>query len=322
MKYEAVWERCPNFKEGIMEINRKEDILFLTKEWAGERFEDGRPKVSDGLLERLKNVTTEEAVMAMLSKGYKHQFEGDLKSIHSEIRLVGRAVTAILVPTRPDVHMNMLEKGRTQDGRHGFFNQWVIETLVERDVLVVDMCDQILYGTYVGGNLSTAIKTRTKSGGAVIWGGIRDLEQIVKIPDFQIYYRGVDPTPIGDVMMTGMNMPCRIGHAVCLPGDVVLGTVSGVTFIPAHLAEFVACTAEKAHIKDVFGFERLASKTYTPSQIDNAWNEAIMDDFMNWLATSDAAKNYRHLTWEKEMEEAKNPGKKREFNGLVGYSYC
>lgn len=305
-----------------MELNRKEDILFLTKEWTGERFDDGRPKVSDDLIERLKHVTTEEAVMAMIRKGYKHQFEGDMKRVNSEVRLVGRAVTAVMVPTRPDVHMNMLEKGRIQDGRHGFFNQWVIETLVEGDVVVVDMCDQILYGTYVGGNLSAAIKTRTKTGGAVIWGGIRDLEQIVEIPDYQLYYRGVDPTPIGDVMMTGMNMPCRIGHAVCLPGDVVLGTISGVTFIPAHLAEYVASTAEKDHIKDVFGFERLASKTYTPSQVDNAWTEEMMDDFIHWFATAEAAKDYQHLSWDEEIEAAKNSRQNRQFNGLVGYSYC
>ncbi len=107
------------------------------------------------------------------------------------------------------------------------------------------MCDQILYGTYVGGNLSTAIKARTGNGGAVIWGGILDLEQIVDTPGFQAYYRGIHPSPIGDVMMTGMNVPSRTGHTVCLPGDVVLGTISGVTFIPAHLAEYVPSCPEK-----------------------------------------------------------------------------
>lgn len=304
-----------------MRFNKKEETLFLTKEWTGERFPDGRPKVSDSLLERLKNVTTEEAVMAMIGKGYTHQFEGDLKRSNGERRLVGRAVTAVMVPTRLDVHMNLLTEGREKENKNGYFNQWVIETLVEHDVVVVDMCDQILYGTYVGGNLSTAIKSRTKDGGAVIWGGIRDLEQIVDIEDFQVYYRGVDPTPIGDVMMTGMNVPCRIGRAVCLPGDVVLGTISGVTFIPAHLAEYVASTAEKSHIKDVFGFERLATKTYTTSQIDNNWTVEIMDDFMGWFASAEAAKPYRHLDWTEEIEASKNPEKTKEFNGLVGYQY-
>ena len=303
-------------------FDRREDIEFLTQEWKGERYPNGRPRVSDSLLKRLSNVTTEEAVMAMINKGYTHQFEGDLKRTNTERRLIGRAVTAVMVPTRIDVHMNLLTEGRETEGRKGFFNQWVIETLVEDDVLVVDMCDQILYGTFVGGNLSTAIKSRTKNGGAIIWGGIRDLEQIVNIDDFQLYYRGIDPTPIGDVMMTGMNVPTRIGHAVCLPGDVVLGTISGVTFIPAHLAEYVASLAEKSHIRDVFGFERLASKTYTSEQIDrDIWQAEVMEDFMRWFATADAAKPYQHLNWDEEIEASRQPAKSKTFNGLVGYKY-
>ena len=303
-------------------FDRREDIEFLTQEWKGERYPDGRPKVSDSLLKRLSNVTTEEAVMAMINKGYTHQFEGNLKRTNGERRLIGRAVTAVMVPTRIDVHMNLLTEGREKEGRKGYFNQWVIETLVKDDVLVVDMCDQILYGTFVGGNLSTMIKSRTKNGGAVIWGGIRDLEQIVNIEDFQIYYRGVDPTPIGDVMMTGMNVPTRIGHAVCLPGDIVVGTVSGVTFIPAHLAEYVASLAEKTHIRDVFGFERLASRTYTSEQIDREiWQKEIMEDFMSWFKTAEAAKPYQHLNWDEEIENSRQPAKSKAFNGLVEYKY-
>ena len=219
--------------------------------------------------------------------------------------------------------MALLEIGRKAEHRNGFFNQWVLETLVERDVLVVDMCDQILYGTYVGGNLSTVIQERTKTGGAVVWGGIRDLEQIVKIPDIQVFYRGSHPSPIGDVMMTGMNVPTRIGHAVCLPGDVVVGTISGVIFIPAHLAEYVASTAEKAHLRDIFGFERLQTKTYTASQIDAlVWTREMMEDFMAWIETSPQADNYRHLDWGEELALANQAEEQNQaFNGLVTYKY-
>lgn len=307
-----------------MRFNRKEDIEFLTKDWQGERFEDGRPKVSDQLLDRLKEVTTEEAVMALIHKGYMHQFEGDLYRSNQDKergRLIGRAVTAVMVPTRLDVHNNLLDEGRSVEGKRGFFNQWVIETLVKRDVIVVDMFDQILFGTYVGGNLSTAIKTRTETGGAVIWGGIRDLEQIVEIEDFQVYYRGVDPTPIGDVMMSGMNVPARIGHAVCLPGDIVHGSISGITFIPAHLAEYVAASAEKSHVKDIFGFERLKQDVYTSAQIDNAWTLEMMEDFLGWYKSAGEAKKYREygLDWTEELEIAKNPGRPKQSDGLVDY---
>ena len=306
-----------------MKFNDPERILELTKEWTGERFPDGRPKVSDQLLERLSNLTTEEIYIPLVSKGYKLQYEGDLKSVHDSRRLIGRAVTAVMVPSRPDVHMALLEYGHKYENRKGYFNQWVIETLVEKDVLVVDMCDQILYGTYVGGNLSTAIHARTKTGGAVVWGGIRDLEQIVNIPDFQLYYRGVHPSPIGDVMMTGMNVPTRIGRAICMPGDVVVGTISGVMFIPAHLAEFVASCAEKSHIKDIFGFERLKTATYTSAQIDSPiWNREMMEDFTAWLKTAPEAQNYQHLDWTEEWEKCDSAQERnKSFNGLVYYTY-
>ena len=166
------------------------------------------------------------------------------------------------------------------------------------------MFDKIFQGTYVGGNLSTAIKTRTKRGGAVIWGGIRDMEQIVKIDGIQVYYRGIDPTGIGDVTMTGFNVPTRIGKATCLPGDIVLGTISGVIFIPAHLAEEVVVGAEKSHVRDIFGFQRLDEKKYTTAQIDARWTYDMWEDFINWFNTDEKAVEYRHLTWEEELKEA------------------
>ena len=305
-----------------MKFHDPELIKELTQEWTGERFPDGRPRVSDELLHRLSRVTTEAAYIAMVRKGYKLQFEGELRRTNAECRLIGRAVTAVMVPSRPDVHNYLLKFGREQENRKGFFNQWVIDTMQEDDILVVDMCDQILYGTYVGGNLSTAIKARTKNGGAVIWGGIRDLEQIVDIPDFQVYYRGIHPSPIGDVMMTGLNVPTRIGSAVCLPGDVVLGTISGVTFIPAHLAEYVAASSEKGYLRDAFGFERLATNTYTTAQIDQEWwPDFMMEDFMNWLRTSEKAAEYQYLDWSQELESSRNPQPARKFDGLVHYSF-
>jgi hypothetical protein len=123
--------------------------------------------------------------------------------------------------------------------------------------------------------------------------------------NFQIFYRGTDPTGIGNCSMTGYNMPCRIGQAICMPGDVVLGTISGVIFIPAHLAETVVVRAEKNHVRDFFGFDRLKSGTYTTAQIDRMWTVAMMEDFLDWFQKDPRADEYRHLTWEEEMEESR-----------------
>lgn len=292
-----------------MFFNDPETIIRLTPEWKGERLSDGRPKVSEDVLRRMRKITFEEAWGPLWNLGYRYNWESNFRMSHGSDVLVGRAVTAVMVPKRPDLDKALMDIGINEEGHKGFFNQWVIDNLVEDDVVVVDLYDKIFEGTYVGGNLSTAIKTRTKRGGAVIWGGVRDLQQIVKIDGLQIYYRGVDPTGIGNCSMTGYNTPCRIGQAICMPGDVVLGTMSGVIFIPAQHAEMVVENAEKSHVRDIFGFDRLQSKTYTTAQIDTQWTVAMYEDFINWFNTDPRAEEYRHLTWEKELEEAREKEK-------------
>ncbi len=287
-----------------MFFNDPETIIRLTPEWTGERLPDGRPMVSKDVLDRMRKITFEEAWGPLWNLGYRFNWETNFRMSHGSDVLVGRAVTAVMVPKRPDLDKALLDIGQKEEGHKGFFNQWVIDNLVEDDVVVVDLYDKIVEGTYVGGNLSTAIKTRTKRGGAVIWGGVRDLQQIVKIDGLQIYFRGVDPTGIGNCSMTGYNTPCRIGQAICMPGDVVLGTLSGVIFVPAQHAEHVVENAEKSHVRDIFGFDRLHSKTYTAAQIDTQWTVAMMEDFIHWFHTDDRAIPYRHLQWEKELREA------------------
>ncbi len=289
-----------------MKFDCREDIIQLTPLWKGERFENGRPKVSDDILRRMRNITLEEAWGPLWSKGYRNQFQGDFRIVHPGKKLVGRAVTTVMVPLRPDLHDTLLKYGHECEGRKGFFNQWVVDQLGEDDVVIVDLFDKIFQGTYVGGNLSTAIATRTKRGGAVVWGGVRDLEQILEIQGSNTFYRGNDPTGIAEVTMTGMNVPCRIGNAICLPGDVVLGTQSGVIFIPPHLAEEVVVNAEKSHIRDVWGFIRLDEKIYSTAQIDTPWTVPMWEDFIHWFETDPQAAEYRHLEWVEELTEAQN----------------
>ncbi|NHN30332.1 RraA family protein [Paenibacillus agricola] len=287
-----------------MNYDNRDDMIQLTPLWQGERFPNGRPKVADDILRRMARITLEEAWGTLWNHGYTFQFEGDLKIIHPNRVMVGRAVTSVMVPKRPDLHDTLLHYGHGQENRNGFFNQWVIDTLQEDDVVVVDLFDKVHQGTYVGGNLSTAIAAKTKRGGAVIWGGIRDTQQIVGIEGINMYYRGSDPTAIADVTMVGLNTPCRIGKAICLPGDVVLGTPSGVLFIPPHLAELTVVQAEKSQVRDIFGFIRLREDIYTTAQIDSPWTVSIWNDFIGWLGSTEEASDFRQLTWDVELEEA------------------
>ena len=288
-----------------MHFSVKEDIIQLTKKWDGERFPDGRPRVSDEDLEEIRHLTLEEVWQPMFMKGYLNQFEEKLKRLHEDkTKLVGRAVTCSFMPARPDLEETVKKIGASE-GRKGTCNQWVIDTLVEGDVVVADMYDKIYEGTFVGGNLSTAIKNRTKTGGAVVWGGIRDLEQIEGIEGLQVYYRGVDPTPIKDFVMTSFNSMTKIGGAVCLPGDVVFGYGGGVIFIPSHMVKEVIEFAKKMHVKDIFGFEMIKLGVYTTADIDSdVWPTEMMNRLVAFIKEDERGEQYRNLDWSKEFEAA------------------
>ena len=294
-----------------MHFNDRDSIIALTPLWKGERLPDGRPKVPDKHLDALYHMTLEEVWKPIFVLGYENQFVGGgvnpLIPLHDDGRkLVGRAVTCNFCPTRPDLHELMFARG-AEDGRHGNYNQWVIDNLMERDVVVADMFDKIYKGTFVGGNLTTAIRKRTGNGGAVIWGGVRDVEQMKAVPDVQVYFRGIDPTPIRDFVMTGYNTVTSFGGAVCLPGDVVFGAGGGVLFIPAHLVADVVEGAAKTHVKDDFGFEMIGAGKFTTAQIDkNTWTLEMLDMLTEWIRTDPRGEAYRDLDWSKEYDLARN----------------
>jgi len=287
-----------------MILNDKEEVLDLTRAWKGARFPDGRPKVEDQYLKKLRTMTLEEIWLPLYVKGYQFQYEGDFKILHADTKLVGRAVTCTFVPARPDLAEVVEEVGERNDWE-GMGNQWVVDHLVEGDVVVADLFDKVYNGTFIGGNLTMAIAAHTKTGGAVIWGGIRDTEQMKKIGS-QVYYRGTDPTPIRECLLTGYNTPCRIGKGVCLPGDIVMGTGSGVLFIPSHLAAEVINDAEKTHAKDMFGFEAIRDGKYTTAQIDSSvWSQEMLKHMLKFINEDERCVKYRGLDWSLELNAAK-----------------
>jgi regulator of RNase E activity RraA len=288
-----------------MRFADRETVVQLTNDWKGDRFDDGRPRVPDDIITRMERVTTEEAWAVLWHREYHYQFEPDWVRLNPEKILVGRAVTATFVPRRPDLHGALMEYGQREEGRIGEMNSWVIETLRKDDVVVVDLFGKIFQGTFSGGNLSTAIATRTGRG-QVIYGGIRDAQQILTIDHLITFCKGMDPTGIRDVTLTNLNGPCRIGNAVCLPGDIVLGTYTGILFIPAHLAEEVVENSERARMRDIFQLERLKAGAYTSHQMDSKWTSDIEDDFTAWRK-SYASDEFAHLVWEEKTEaERKN----------------
>lgn len=302
-----------------MYFNNPEDVIALTSQWKGERFPDGRPKVPDFYLDEIRKMTLEELWKPIFVQGYENQFLA-MPSLHPEFKedgslnckMIGRAVTAAYAPTRPDLaaYTRSLADGK---GMSGTPNQWVIDSLGDRDVAVIDMYDKIYKGTFLGGNLTTAVKTRTHTGGAVIWGGIRDIEQMKKVDGINVYYRGIDPTPIRDFSLLSFNGPVRLGQgehaAVCLPGDIVYGCSGGVLFIPPQLVVEVVENGVKTQVKDIFGFEMIAQNRFTTAQIDlNVWTEEMLDLLVEFIKTDPRGAEYRDLDWSHEYALARAGG--------------
>lgn len=267
----------------------KEELIFLTPEWKGDRFEDGRPKVEDNILKRMKQVTLEEAWAVLKGENFNYQYAEGWQTINPDSVLVGRAVTAVFVPGRPDIHRVIDKRGHEQDGRIKSQNAWTIDLLVQGDVYVVDQFGAHIDGPTIGDNLGNSIFAKTGNG-IVYDGAIRDIDGLKEIGSFTSFFRSYHPShhlnkPDGRLNTTliGINTPTRIGMATVIPGDVVLGRDGGVIFIPPHLAEKVVTVSEIVRLRDMFGHLRLRQEKYTPGQIDSRWSNEIEKDFSKWL---------------------------------------
>jgi regulator of RNase E activity RraA len=263
------------------QIASPDEIKFLTQEWEGERFPDGRPKLSQDLMERLKNISIEEVWGVLRGEGYNNQFAGEWKMLHEDQPFTGQALTALYMPQRPEYADRLLNKGH-QEGMKGAMNSWPIDLLTEGDVYVADCFGKVIDGTLIGDNLGNAIYSNSKRG-VVFDAGARDLEGLTEIEGFNAYVRDWDPSFLTEVMLTGVNVPIKIGNATVFPGDAVLAKREGVIFVPPHLLEKVVINAEFIGLKDAFGHQRLKEGTYTPGEIDGRWSDAIKADFLEWL---------------------------------------
>lgn len=254
---------CPPSQGQVFTFTREEMVKYTAKN-PFDRFADGRPKVPDALLEKAKGLSLEEVWAVLPGEGYPNQHELGWQILHPEKKLVGRAVTAQFMPARPDVS-EVSEAPAKAKGIVGAAHQRVIDTLQPGDVLVADLFGKVEGGTITGDNLATAIYAATKTG-FVVDGAIRDLEGIFPIP-MGLYYRAAHPSGIKNVMLTGVNVPIRIGNATVMPGDVVFGDREGLSFIPPHLLEKVLKKAAATHIHDEWTQEKFRTGKYKSTDL-------------------------------------------------------
>lgn len=242
----------------------REQMLQYTGKNPFERFADGRPKVPDALLDKMRELTAEDIWGVLPGAGFQNQFEGGWKLLHPGRKLVGRAVTVQFMPARPDVETVVEAEAKQKGGTRGP-NQRVIDMLQPGDVIVVDLFGKVEGGTFVGDNLATAVYALSKTG-LVVDGSIRDLEGIAPIP-MAAYFRNVHPSAIRGVMLTGVNVPVRIGNTTVMPGDVVFGDREGVYFVPPELVQQVVTRAETTRIHDEWTKEKFLTGKYKSSEL-------------------------------------------------------
>lgn len=278
----------------------KEEIIALTPDWKGERFHDGRPKVSDDILRRMKPVTIEEAWAIISGAGYKYQIAEDWgRIINPDSVLVGRAYTTTFMPGRPDVWKAIDSMGKKDSVVNAqgkkvarrAQNVWAVEQLQKGDVYVADQFGAKRNGPTIGDRVGTDIYTRTGNG-VVYNGALRDVEGMQEFGGFTSYFNSYDPSfhnPGGGnnrdltTMIVGINKPTNIHGVTVMPGDVVLGKLGVVIFIPPHLAERVVKSSELVRLEDQFGQLRIREGKYTSGQIDARWADNIQKDFTQWL---------------------------------------
>ena len=287
------------FVLGIMVANAQsvkwspEAIKALTPEWTGERTADGRPKVSDDLLERLKKLSMEECWGFLTSKGYQNQFENFASTsengwqiIHPEEVMTGRVVTAQFMPLRKDFDDYIQAQGKIEKLTSPVTNYAPINALSDGDVYVADSYGKMEYGTLIGDNLGNAIYKNGKRG-IIFNGSVRDVEGLSDIKGFNGWIRGSDPSAIKQMMVASVNAPIRIGRVTVLPGDVVLAKIHGVTFIPPHLVAECVISGEYTALSDQFNFFCIKTEKF---KYDNEKFVGVTDEefeaaFLKWIDT-------------------------------------
>jgi regulator of RNase E activity RraA len=307
----AVLGTSPIF--GQVKMTRQQ-ILFYTSDWKGERFPDGRPKLPDDLLKRASTMTIEDVWDFLRAHGYDNQFEGGWQALHADKSFAGRALTAQYMPLRPDMAAAIATEGK-QEQRVGDTNSWPIAELQPGDVYVADGFGKVISGTLIGSNLGNGIAARSHTG-FVFDAGIRDQEENREIPGFNGLYRGYDPSDWNQMELTSINAPIRIGRAVVLPGDLVLAKPEGVIFIPAILAEAAISSAEFTALQDAFNFD-LNREGKNGAQFEGGWTPQKYDAFAKWIYAHPNTLKMPHSEFDEMVAKGKQRSSARSHSSLA-----
>jgi regulator of RNase E activity RraA len=276
-------------------------IMSLTSQWKGERLPDGRPYVSDSLLERLKHVVLTHAWGGLKKYKFNNQYQGQWMMIHSDKNTVmtGRVVTAQYMPQRPDFGDLIRKVGLAEGhGEKAGSNVWPIEMLRDGDVYVADGYGKLENGTLIGDRLANSIYSKSKRG-IIFWGAVRNIQEIKKVDGFNGWILGDHPSSISEMMLTSINAPIRVGQTTVLPGDVVFASPYGTIFFPAYLVSEIVLEAEISNLRHAYGIKRNKAGDWTTGQIDSEYTPQMTREF------------YDHL---RKLKDSELPMPRRELN--------
>jgi 4-hydroxy-4-methyl-2-oxoglutarate aldolase len=289
----------------------RDQIIQYTPLWKGERSADGRPKVSDDIIARMKYVTISEAWASVRngipsttatpsgtgrpasSTQYNNQYYGGFKEMFDNVTICGRALTIQFMPSRPDLNGAIQEQGKKEGHTIGI--TYGIEKLVKGDVYVANVSEGIDDASHVGDNLGNAIWALSGNG-AIIQGTVRDIEGNMHLEGFNLFVRDFRPQSAGagfGSMVIGVNLPIQIGYVTVMPGDIVLGKRDGVIFIPPHLAQIVVENSERSRLRDAFAHLGVQQGRLTAAQADSRFTYEMNEEFNQWaLENADTMRKF------------------------------
>lgn len=274
---------CYNISVAQQVTTTSEQIKNYTSEYKGERSADGRPRVSDIIIERLQHATLEQVWGYLQNKGYRNQIEKDWIILKPGETMTGRVVTAQFMPTRPDLDSFVRRQGKKEGlSQKGGINIWPIDILTKGDIYVADGYGKVKDGTLIGSSLGNAIYGKTGKG-VIFYGSVRDMQELKDTKGFNAWVKGQHPSYIKDMTPTSINAPIRIGEVTVFPGDIVFANEYGVAFIPAHLAEDLVKKSELTGLRDEFERVLLQQGKYPSGEVHGDWSDKIKDEYRAWI---------------------------------------
>ncbi len=186
----------------------------------------------EDMVARYKQVRTPAIADILDQKGLFHQvLPPSIQAIAPGMRVAGPALTVKGTPTiiHKDEYLEIAVEAYA--------------TLQPGQVVVYDTSQDP--GTAHWGEMISTTTRAKGCGGAVIDGGVRDVEAIAEL-GFPVFARYKTPADIrGRWRYVEINIPIRIGEVQINPGDWAVGDANGVVIIPQALAVEVLLAAEE-----------------------------------------------------------------------------